>query len=426
MSDRLSADKGITDGRELIDPVSYAENGPPHEIWARLRKESPVHRCAPAGFEPFWAITKHEDISAISKQPGLFSSDPGVVVLGDHQLKARADGNGLGAMKTIIEMDPPDHVAYRKVTSAWFTPRAITRLDAAIEASARRIFDDLAGTTGEGACDWATDVAVRHPLTILSTVLGLTPDQEPKVLELTNQLFASDDPDLRREGDNYDDRIVALGTEIYALFEKIIEDRRAHPSDDLATVIANAEIDGERMGPMETFGYYLIIFTAGHDTTKNAIAGMMQQLLRNPRELAKLRANPEWIDTAVEEIVRWTAPVNYMKRTATEDTVVRGEKIAKGDFLAMFYASANRDEEVFDDPFAFRVDRHPNPHLGFGIGEHFCLGAHMAKRSLRALVAEMARRLEWVSVDGDASQIHSSFVVGLKELPVSYRITPLA
>ena len=417
--------KELTDGRELIDPAAYAENGPPHEIWTRLRHESPVHRCEPAGFEPFWAITKHADVSEISKQPDLFSNEPGIVVLADHQRQARQDGaSGLGAMKTIIEMDPPDHVAYRKVTSAWFTPRAITRLDDAIEQSARRIFDDLAGADGEGICDWANDVAVRHPLTILSTVLGLTPEQEPKVLELTNQLFASDDPDLRREGDDYNERIMALGAEIFGLFEKIIGDRRANPTDDLATVIANAEIDGAPMGPMETFGYYLIIFTAGHDTTKNAIAGMMQQLLRKPEELAKLRANPDLTDAAVEEIVRWTAPVNYMKRTALEDTVVRGQKIAKGDFLAMFYGSANRDEEVFEDPFEFRIDRQPNPHLGFGVGEHFCLGAHMAKRSIRALISEMARRLERVEAVGAARDIQSSFVIGLKELPVSYRITP--
>jgi len=413
----------ITDGRDLVDPAAYAENGAPHETWARLRRESPVHHCAPAGFEPFWAITKHADVSAISKQPNLFSSEPGIVVLGDHQLKARA-GSGLGAMKTIIEMDPPDHVAYRKVTSAWFTPRAITRLDQAMEESARRIFDDLAGSEGEGVCDWANDVAVRHPLTILSTVLGLTPEQEPKVLELTNQLFASDDPDLQREGDDYNERTVALGAEIFGFFEKIIADRRTHPTDDLATIIANAQIDGAPMGPMETFGYYLIIFTAGHDTTKNAIAGMMQQLLQNPEQLRQLRARPELIDLAVDEVVRWTAPVNYMKRTALEDTVVGGQKIAKGDFLAMFYGSANRDEEVFADPFAFRIDRNPNPHLGFGIGEHFCLGAHMAKRSIRALISEMARRLESVALAGEVKEIQSSFVIGPKQLPVSYRITP--
>ena len=424
MSEQRQGAVDITDGRDLVDPAAYAENGAPHETWARLRRESPVHHCAPAGFEPFWAITKHADVSAISKQPNLFSSEPGIVVLGDHQLKARAEGSGLGAMKTIIEMDPPDHVAYRKVTSAWFTPRAITRLDQAMEESARRIFDDLAGSDGEGVCDWANDVAVRHPLTILSTVLGLTPEQEPKVLELTNQLFASDDPDLQREGDDYNERTVALGAEIFGFFEKIIADRREHPTDDLATIIANAQIDGAPMGPMETFGYYLIIFTAGHDTTKNAIAGMMQQMLQNPEQLHQLRAHPELTDSAVDEVVRWTAPVNYMKRTALADTVVGGQKIAKGDFLAMFYGSANRDEEVFADPFAFRIDRDPNPHLGFGIGEHFCLGAHMAKRSIRALISEMASRLESVASAGEVKEIQSSFVIGPKQLPVSYRITP--
>ncbi len=424
MSEPSQGAAGITDGRDLVDPAAYAKNGAPHETWARLRRESPVHHCAPAGFEPFWAITKHADVSAISKQPNLFSSEPGIVVLGDHQLKARAEGSGLGAMKTIIEMDPPDHVAYRKVTSAWFTPRAITRLDQAMEESARRIFDDLAGSDGEGVCDWANDVAVRHPLTILSTVLGLTPEQEPKVLELTNQLFASDDPDLQREGADYNERTVALGAEIFGFFEKIIADRRAHPTDDLATIIANAQIDGEPMGPMETFGYYLIIFTAGHDTTKNAIAGMMQQMLQNPDQLSQLRAHPELTDSAVDEVVRWTAPVNYMKRTALADTLVGGQKIAKGDFLAMFYGSANRDEEVFANPFEFRIDRNPNPHLGFGIGEHFCLGAHMAKRSIRALISEMARRLESVSLAGKVKEIQSSFVIGPKQLPVSYRITP--
>ncbi len=424
MSEQRQGAVDITDGRDLVDPAAYAENGAPHETWARLRRESPVHHCAPAGFEPFWAITKHADVSAISKQPNLFSSEPGIVVLGDHQLKARAEGSGLGAMKTIIEMDPPDHVAYRKVTSAWFTPRAITRLDQAMEESARRIFDDLAGSDGEGVCDWANDVAVRHPLTILSTVLGLTPEQEPKVLELTNQLFASDDPDLQREGDDYNERTVALGAEIFGFFEKIIADRREHPTDDLATIIANAQIDGAPMGPMETFGYYLIIFTAGHDTTKNAIAGMMQQMLQNPEQLRQLRAHPELTDSAVDEVVRWTAPVNYMKRTALADTVVGGQKIAKGDFLAMFYGSANRDEEVFADPFAFRIDRDPNPHLGFGIGEHFCLGAHMAKRSIRALISEMASRLESVASAGEVKEIQSSFVIGPKQLPVSYRITP--
>jgi cytochrome P450 len=217
--------------------------------------------------------------------------------------------------------------------------------------------------------------------------------------------------------------MMELGMELFQLFGKIIEDRRAKPRDDLASLLANAEVDGAPMGPMETFGYYLITFTAGHDTTKNALAGGMCALVENQDELEKLKRDPSLVDSAVEEIVRWTTPVNYMKRTAAQDCEIRGQKIKQGDQLGLFYASANRDEDVFEDPFSFRVDRRPNRHLGFGIGEHFCLGAHLARRSQRAIFRELATRIEWVELAGEPEHIASSFVVGLKHLPLRYRIS---
>ena len=176
------------------------------------------------------------------------------------------------------------------------------------------------------------------------------------------------------------------------------------------------------MGPLETFGYYLITFSAGHDTTKNALAGGMHALIQNPGELARLRRDPGLVNAAVEEVVRWATPVNYMRRRAACDTEVGGQKIRKDDWLLLFYASGNRDEDVFDDPFRFRIDRDPNPHVGFGHGEHFCLGSHLARRSQRALFAELARRLEHVELAGEPEWIQSSFVVGLKRLPIRYRI----
>jgi len=215
--------------------------------------------------------------------------------------------------------------------------------------------------------------------------------------------------------------IVKLGLELYEMFEPIIADRRANPRNDLATLLANGVVDGEPMGPMETLGYFLITFTAGHDTTKNALAGGLHQLATHPEELEKLRANPGGSPSAVEEIVRWTSPVNYMKRTAARDAVVGGQKIAEGDALVLFYASANRDAAVFDDPFEFRVDRSPNPHIGFGHGEHFCLGAHLARRSQRALIDEIVRRIDHLELAGEPEWIKSSFVVGLKHLPIRYR-----
>ena len=412
----------LTDGFDLIDPGSYADHGAPHDAWTQLRRESPVHWCEPAGYEPFWAITRHADVCEISKQPDKFLSSPGIVLLSDEQKKVRESGEGIAAMRTIIEMDPPEHRSYRKVSSPWFTPRAVNRVDAAVRKSARELVDRLAGETGEGKCDFATDVAASHPLRILSTILGVPREAEPDILRLTNQLFGADDPDLQREGEDPEQVIAELGLEMFQRFSKIIEDRRANPRDDLATVLANGQVDGKPMGLMETVGYYLITFTAGHDTTKNALAGGMHALLHHPDELRKLQRDPELVVRAVEEIVRWTSPVNYMKRTAACDVELGGEKIRAGDNLVLFYASANRDEDVFDDPFAFRVDRAPNPHLGFGIGEHFCLGANLARKSQHALWRELAPRLESVEPDGEAQQIRSSFVVGLKSLPIRYRI----
>jgi len=412
----------LTDGYELIAPEAYGRHGQPHETWTRLRRESPVHLCQPKGYQPFWAITRHADICEISKTPRVFLNRHGIVVPTDEQRQMRQSG-GFGGMRTIIEMDPPEHRSYRKVASPWFTPRALARVDEAVDRSARELVDKLAGQTGEGECDFATEVAAAHPLRILSTILGVPREQEPDILRLTNQLFGADDPDLRRAGDDRVASMEELGLELYQLFAKIIEDRKAHPKDDLATVLANGEVNGEAMGPMETFGYYLIVFSAGHDTTKNSIAGGIRALIENPGELAKLRRHPELVPRAVEEIVRWTTPVNYMMRTVAEATEICGQKLEAGDELALFYASGNRDDDVFAEPFEFRVDRTPNRHVGFGIGEHFCLGAHLARRSQQALFRELASRLEFAELSGEPQQIHSSFVVGLKRLPVHYRLT---
>jgi hypothetical protein len=415
---RITDDLG--DGYELIDPRPYGVGGHPHAAFAALRERSPVHRCHPEGYAPFWAVTKHADICEISKRPGDFLNAPGIV-------HPRSDieisrDQGIGAMRTIIEMDPPQHRSYRKVASPWFTPRALARVDAAVDQSARELLDALAARGREGEIDFATEIATRHPLRILSTILGVSREDEPRILRLTNQLFGADDPELQRAGEDRKRAMMELGVELLQLFDGIIQDRRANPRDDLATLLANGRVDGAPMGPMETFGYYLITFTAGHDTTKNALAGGMRAFAENPEQFALLQRRPELVASAVEEVVRWATPVNYMRRTAARDVELRGRTIRAGDHLVLCYASANRDEEVFDDPFRFRIDRDPNPHLGFGYGEHFCLGAHLARRSQRALFAELARRLEWVELAGEPQWIQSSFVVGLKHLPIRYRL----
>jgi cytochrome P450 len=410
----------LTNGFELVTPAYYGENGPPHELWRALRKHDPVHRCHTPEYPPFWAITKHADICEISKRPETFLNEPGIVMVKKDQEVDRQEG--IGAMRTIIEMDPPKHRSFRKVAAPWFTPRALARIDAAVDESARNIVDILAGEDGEGECDFATAVAASHPLRILSTILGVPRSEEPRILRLTNQLFASDDEELQRPGVDRQQAIKELGLELFQLFNEVVEDRRKHPRDDLATVIATGMVDGQPMGPLETFGYYLITFTAGHDTTKNALAGGMHALIEHPEELLRLRRNPKLVPHAVEEIVRWATPVNYMKRTVAHDVEFRGKQLKRGDECVLFYASGNRDEEIFDEPFRFRIDRDPNRHVGFGHGEHFCLGAHLARRSQRALFAELSQRLEHVELIGDPQWIASAFVVGFKHLPIRYRI----
>ena len=415
------------DPYDLIAPRHYGIRGVPHDVWTQLRRESPVHRCEFGGaFEDFWAITRHADIVDVSGRPHLFSNREGPMILSrlqKAQVAKRAE-SPMGQMRTIIEMDPPEHRVFRKAASGFFTPRNIRTLDGIVTESARALIDSLGE---EGECDLVEKIAQRHPLRVLATLLGIDREDEDRLLELTQQLFGSEDPDLQRQGEDRDRAQMELGLEFYQMFDRIIQDRRARPRGDLATKLATARrADGEPLGPIETFGYYLIIFTAGHDTTRNALSSGFAALMENPDQLELLKQHPELSRRAVEEIVRWSSPVNHMKRQVLEDTEIRGQRIAAGDYLGLFYASANRDEEVFEDPFRFDVTRHPNRHLGFGTGEHFCLGAHVARASIRALLEEIAARVQSLEPVGDASQIHASFVVGLKTLPVHYKMKPRA
>jgi cytochrome P450 len=419
----------LTDGSELIDPQAYASSGYPHPLWARLRREAPLHWCEHPVSVPFWAVTRHAHVCEISKQPELFLNGKGIVPATREVAEriARGEKGPFDAMQTIITMDPPRHRKFRKVASPWFTPHAIERLDAAVEASAKRLVDGLyeRQLNGEGRCDFATEVAAQHPLRILATILGVSEADEARILRLTQELFAGEDPEFQRPEADREQALRNLGIEFLQYFGRIVADRRASPKDDLASVLANAELDGARMGDVETLGYYLIVFTAGHDTTRNAIAGGMHALVEHPAEREKLRADPKGgVADAVEEIVRWTTPVNFMMRTAARDTELAGQQIRAGERLLLFYASANRDEDVFEAPYSFRVDRHPNPHLGFGIGEHFCLGSHLARKSQRALFAELIGRLVDVELAGPVERLAASFVAGIKHLPLRYRLAP--
>ncbi len=411
------------DGFDLIAPKAYGERGIPHEQFRALRARDGLQRFEAEGFEPYYAVVRHDQIREISTQPERFINSL------ESDAQRQIIERGLATQfRPILMMDPPDHVDFRKVAAPWFTPRAIERIAPIAEVSARYLVDNLVerAGSGEGECEFSSEVAAAHPLRVLSTILGIPQDREPQLLRLTNELFAADDPDLQREGDDRRQAAMAMAMEFMQLFNSIIEDRRAHPTDDLASVLANGQVKGEPMGVIETLGYFLITFTAGHDTTKNALASGMYALAAHPDEYQRLRENPDLVSKAVEEILRWTTPVNYMKRVVLEDLEYRGQKLRAGDNLVLFYTSANRDEAVFDEPYTFRIDRDPNPHLGFGIGEHFCLGAHLARQSQRALLRELITRFDALELAGEPAQIQSSFVVGLKKLPLRYRVKQAA
>jgi cytochrome P450 len=315
-------------------------------------------------------------------------------------------------------MDPPEHRKYRAVASPFFSPRAVQQLDSLVTDTARALVDGLGA---EGECDFVTEIASQHPLKIIARLLGVPESDEPMILKLTNELFGTEDPEFQRS----EDRLAGIRemfADFWTYFMRVMEDRRTTPRNDLATVFANARIDDEPMGELETMGYCLVTFTAGHETTRGAIGGGFHALIENPALRERWAKEPELTPRAVDEIVRFVTPVNHMVRTANRDYELHGEKIRSGDRLVLFYASANRDEEVFEHPFEIQLDRHPNPHLAFGIGEHFCMGAHLARKTSGAILRELVTRLESVELAGTPERTASNLVPGFKRLPIRYRL----
>jgi len=411
------------DQLDVISAKLYGEHGYPHDAWTRLRRESPVHWSQPPGYRPFWAVTKHADIIEVSTQPEKFRSAGRFVLFPEDASLGGPTLEEDPPLRMLVNMDPPEHRDYRKLVSGWFTPRAIARLKDRLEEITREMFDDLAKDGGEYECDFVRDVAALQPLRMITEMLGIPRADEGFVLRVTNENFGIEDPEFQRPGDTQEARLAFL-QEAFAYMQQIMNDRRTNPRSDLSSVLANATIGGEPVPEFELFSLWFLVMVAGHDTTRNAISGGLLALLEHPDQLERLRRDPSLVETAADEIVRWATPVNHFSRTATVDYELRGRRITTGDSVALFYASANRDEEVFPDPFVFRVDRDPNPHLGFGIGEHFCLGAHLARLDLKVFFRQFAERVESIELARPAERLHASFVGGPKRMPIRYRFKP--
>ena len=400
-------------GLVFTDPKAYADLARFHASCALLRREAPVHRVEAPNYNPFWAVTKYDDVMDIERAPDRWINEPRPALGPKAADDTRADG-GL-PIRSLVQMDAPDHTAYRRISVEWFKPRSIARLNERAAELAKRSVDHMADLGG--SCDFLTDVALNYPLYIILSLLGLPEEDFPRMLKLTQELFGSTDPELKRPDK---DALMAALTDFFEYFQGLIDDRRAHPRDDLASVIANAEVNGAPIGVLEAVGYYVIIATAGHDTTSSAIAGGMHALLEHPEQLAILQGDNTAVPTAVDEMIRWVSPVKQFMRTATEDSIVRGVPIAAGESVLLSYPSANRDEDIFDRPDVFDVRRDPNRHVGFGFGAHYCLGTHLARMEAKAFYDELMPRLKSIELDGTPSYMQSIFVGGPKHLPVRY------
>lgn len=403
----------------FADPTAYADEPRLHAALTHLRAHAPVSLVDRPPFRPFWAITKHADVMEIERANNLFLSAPRPLLApaeADDLAQSLLDA-GMG-LRTLIHMDDPHHRVIRAIGADWFRPKAMRALKVRIDELARIHVDKLLAAGPE--CDFVTEVAKNYPLYVILSLLGLPESDFPRMLSLTQEMFGGDDTEFQR-GTTPEEQLQVL-LEFFAYFNELTAARRANPTEDLASAIANARVEGEPLSDIDTASYYVIIATAGHDTTSATIAGGLQALIENPDQLTRLTDNPDLMPLATEEMVRWVTPVKEFMRTAAADTVVRGVPIAKGESVYLSYVSANRDEEVFDDPFRFDVGRNPNKHLAFGYGIHFCLGAALARMEISSFFAELLPRLKSIELSGKPELTATTFVGGLKHLPIRYSL----
>ena len=403
---------------DIIDPAIMGDETTMHALFDHLRDNDPVAYFDHPDYEPFWVLTRHEDIKYISQNNELFINNPRTVIMPQafEQMLLAQFGTKNG-LETLIHMDNPKHRKLRGVTRDWFKPGPIAKLTPMVEEIAREYVDKMEAMGGE--CDFVKDVALYYPLRVIMKILGVVPEEEGMMLKLTQELFGSQDPDQGRG----DDMGAGMGVllDFFAYFKQVVEDRKKNPTDDLATVLANALVDGEPMEELDQISYFIITATAGHDTTSHTTSGGLKALLQFPEQFRKLQDNPNLAESAAREMIRWASPVRHMMRTCTEDVEFHGQTIKKGESLAVWYPSANRDERVIENPNVFDIERDNRNQLAFGFGGHMCLGQHLAVLEVAIFFRELMSRLDWIELAGDPEWVQAVFVGGLKSLPVRYR-----
>ncbi len=382
----------------------------PHDAFEVLRREAPVFRHREPDGPGFWALTRHADVVAVSRDSATFSSERGGTFIDDQTDEALAQ-----VRLSILNMDPPKHHRYRRLVNKGFTPRMVDQLVDVIDRRAKRIVDEV---VERGECEFVEDVASKLPLEMIGEMIGLPEADWTRMFELSNMLVGFDDPEYQATPE--------LGqqaaAEIFAYCDAVAADRRANPRDDLMSALAQAEVDGERLDDLELNLFFITLVVAGNETTRNLTNHAMLALIEHPDQAQRLRDDPELWPTAVEEMLRWGSSIHNFRRTATRDTKIRGQAIAEGDKVVLYYMSANRDDEVFPDPYRFDVARTPNDHVTFGGGGvHYCLGANLARANIRAIMRELVDRIDDVELAGPARRLRSDFINGIKEMPIRFR-----
>ena len=433
--------------KDVIDPEVYEKVGHPQHAFAWLRANDPLRMVEPEGFRPFWVVTKHADITEIEKQPEIFTNEPRPILMREatapemkeellvaifeklkdapRLLEVLATSQEQGLIRSLVQMDPPDHTAYRELVQPWFKPSNIKKLGDRLEELTKDILDQMMGDGSRRECDFVGDVSVYAPLRLITELLGVPQQDEWRILKLTNEIFAGDDPEMQRMSD---DPLSIFDTikDVFQFFGDLTDKFRQHPDESLGSYIANGKINGEYLPYKELISYYTIVATAGHDTTRNSITGGLHALLTHPEQLQRFKEivhDETAVKLAVEEMIRWTTPVVQFSRTAQQDYDLRGKKIKKGDTVGLMYASASFDEDIFDKPFEFNIERKPNRHLAFGTGPHQCLGLILARLEMRIFFEQLIPRIAEMEIVGDPQRVRASFVHGLKHMNIRYRLT---
>ena len=420
--------------RAVIDPKSYAAWDPLLDLFDTIRSQTPVLRIGSAdnSFEPFWLVTRYDDVMRISKDNAGFLNAPRPTVLTSKQGEALAravTGGSPNLVSSLVSLDAPIHPKLRRLTQDWFMPKNLAKIEAAIRELAHRTVDRLVaagegGPGGDRIVDFVKEVSAPYPLHVVMQILGVPEEDEPQMLFLTQQMFGGQDEDLNKSGvadlppEQLLQIVVGAVQDFERYFEALAQTKRDRPTEDVASLLANATLDGEPLNPRDLAGYYIILAAAGHDTTSASTAGAMLALSRDPAQFARVKADRSLLPGIVEEAIRWTTPVQHFMRMSAHDTEIAGVPIAAGDWLMINYVAANHDPAVFADPRKFDAARSPNRHLAFGAGAHQCLGLHLARLEMRILFEVLLDRIERVEPAGEAKRASSTFVGGLKTLPL--------